>query len=190
MINLDIKSILKYLKLNESNISMILGGLVIVILGIIVINYFRAPTGEIDTGTSTELVEEQPTVQRGEGSVEYTVTKGETLWSIAERQYNSGYNWTDISQANNLKDPNSIEIGQKLTIPDVKPTILSVKSSETRENSESISGSTYIVRTGDSLWKIAQRAYENGDDWVRISAANELMNPSIIHSGNTLSIPR
>jgi nucleoid-associated protein YgaU len=190
---MNTKSILKYLKLNEGNISMILGALVIVALSVIVINYFRGNrVGEIDTGANTEspTATEQPIVQRGEGPVEYTVTQNESLWSISEKQYGTGYNWTDISQANNLKNPNYVEVGQKLVIPDVEPKIASAKTSENSEMSEQISGSTYIVRRGDSLWNIALRAYDNGDKWVKIAEENNLVNPSFIHSGNVLAIPR
>ena len=193
MITLDIKKILKYLKLNESNISMILGALVIIILGVIVINYFRnQPQGQVDTGASTMSAEptDQPIIQRGAGPVEYTVAKGETLWDIAEKEYGSGYNWTDISQANNLKNPDSLAVGQKLEVPDVEPKTLTVKGSENAQNSDQISGSTYIVRHGDNLWDIAVRSYGNGYNWVKIAEVNKLANPSIIHSGNTLAIPR
>ncbi|MBI2103759.1 LysM peptidoglycan-binding domain-containing protein [Candidatus Woesebacteria bacterium] len=189
VIKLDTKKILKYLKLNESNISMVLGALVIVILGIIVINYFRnQPSSEIQTGTSTESQPtEQPTIKRGEGSVEYTVAKGETLWGIAEKQYGSGYNWVDIAKENKLANPNHVEADQKLTIPDVEPKTPTVKTSETSENSRS---STYTVKAGDSLWNISVRTYADGYQWTKIASANDLKNPDLIHSGNILTLPR
>lgn len=44
----------------------------------------------------------------------YTVVKGDTLWSIAQR-----YNTTvsELVKINNIKDPNLIYVGQKLKIP-------------------------------------------------------------------------
>jgi nucleoid-associated protein YgaU len=43
---------------------------------------------------------------------------------------------------------------------------------------------------GDSLWKIAVRAYGDGYKWVSIAKANKLVNPNLIHSGNVLTLPR
>jgi nucleoid-associated protein YgaU len=49
----------------------------------------------------------------------HEVTKGETLWKIAERYYGDGSLYSKIFEANRdvLKDPNRISIGQKLRIP-------------------------------------------------------------------------
>ena len=78
---------------------MLLGAAVIVIVGFLVVNYFRNLE---DSGT---------TLPSGASSTEQTATKlpathtvesGETLWSIAEKYYKSGYNWVDIKAANKL----------------------------------------------------------------------------------------
>ncbi len=49
----------------------------------------------------------------------HEVTKGETLWKIAERYYGDGSLYPKIFDANKdvLKDPNLIRVGQKLRIP-------------------------------------------------------------------------
>ena len=49
----------------------------------------------------------------------HEVTKGETLWKIAEQYYGDGSLYSKIFDANRdvLKDPNRINIGQKLRIP-------------------------------------------------------------------------
>lgn len=47
----------------------------------------------------------------------YTVASGDTLWSIALKNYQSGYKWVDIAQANKLADPNLIFSGSVLTLP-------------------------------------------------------------------------
>ncbi|HSW88483.1 MAG TPA: LysM peptidoglycan-binding domain-containing protein [Candidatus Saccharimonadales bacterium] len=69
----------------------------------------------------------------------------------------------------------------------VTPTM---KPQQTITQTPAITGKIYTVKLGDSLWNIAQRAYSNGDKWVDIAKANNLTNPSIIHSGNILKIPR
>lgn len=49
----------------------------------------------------------------------YEVKKGDTLWKIAENFYGDGKLYKKIFEANTdiLKDPNKIQIGQKLRIP-------------------------------------------------------------------------
>lgn len=171
---------------------MVLGAIVLVVLGVIVVRYFQ----NLDFGTANipgEQVETQPTVERGQGPVTYIVGDGESLWNIAEKQYGSGYNWVDITRENNLSNPNLINDGQELVIPDVEPKELTIPTEmptvdQITENS--ISGATYTVVAGDNLWRIAVRAYGDGYRWVDIAQENELINPNIVHSGNVLSIPR
>ena len=170
---------------------MILGALVIVILGIIVINFFRnTPTPQIDSGSSIESTNnEQPLLQQGQGSVDYKVNSGESLWSIAEKQYGSGYNWVDIAKANNLSLPNYINAGQTITIPDVAPKLTTADGDINGNGAQSVSGTDYTVSKGDSLWNIAVRIYGDGNMWTTIAQANNLKNPNMIHSGNSLTIP-
>lgn len=54
----------------------------------------------------------------GSGSTEtvYTVVHGDSLWAIAERFLGAGSRYTEIKEANGLKD-NTIYSGQKLKIP-------------------------------------------------------------------------
>lgn len=178
--NFNLKKFLKNLKLNEESISMVLGAIVIVIVGILVVNYFK------DKGAGSISTNSVQTTSPGE----HIVVKGETLWSIAEDSFGSGYNWVDIKSANSLKT-DTIEVGQKLIIPDVtpkKPT--ATKNSTAISTAETITGDTYTVVKGDCLWKIAVRAYGDGFKWVEIAKANKLVNPGLIHAGNTLTLPR
>lgn len=158
---------------------MVLGALVIVIIGILIVNYFK-DKGNTLTGLTTQT----------QNTKEHVVVKGETLWSIAEDSYGSGYNWVDVKSANNLKTE-TIEVGQKLTIPEVaakKPT--ATKLTTTTETSQAITGTTYTVVKGDTLWEVAVNAYGDGYKWVEIAKANKLTNPNVIHTGNVLTLPR
>lgn len=161
---------------------MVLGVIVLVVVGILVVNYFKDKNQGSITTNSTQTTA---------SANEHTVVKGETLWSIAESSYGSGYNWVDIKKANNLKTDN-IEVGQKLTIPDdvsaKEPTTTTKTQITTKTNS--ISGSTYTVEKGDCLWNIAVRAYGDGFAWTKIAEANHLANPGVIHTGNILVLPR
>lgn len=195
---MDLKNLLKFFKLNESTISMLLGALAIVIVGILIINYSgRKREGETIPPIGTEKEEiTLPAVHK--------VAKGEDLWKISEEYYGTGYNWTDIAEANNLKNANIITAGEELTIPDVaakfvgeiKPTTTPSESTANEalttsaEENEPIIGTRYTVVKGDYLWEIAIRAYGDGYRWIDISRANNLVNPNIIHTGNILIIPR
>lgn len=47
----------------------------------------------------------------------YTVVKGDTLFGIAKKYYGNGNRYPEIARANNIKNPNYIQVGQKLIIP-------------------------------------------------------------------------
>lgn len=47
----------------------------------------------------------------------YTVRQGDSLGSIAARLLHSSSKWHEIAKLNNIRDPNSIKVGQRLKIP-------------------------------------------------------------------------
>ncbi len=53
------------------------------------------------------------------GGRSHTVAKGDTLYKLARTYYNDQARWKDIYEANrsDLRDPNAIRVGQRLTIP-------------------------------------------------------------------------
>lgn len=103
----------------------------------------------------------------------YTVQPGDTLTKIASR-----FNVTveAIVQANNLKDANSIRVGQTLVIPD---------GSAPAAQPASTGPQTYIVQSGDSLFRIANKFNVTVD---ALMAANNLTS-STLHPGQKLIIP-
>jgi nucleoid-associated protein YgaU len=182
----NLKKFLKSVKLNEESISMVLGAVVIVIVGILVVNYFRDKKGQT---TSESLATANQETQFGKV---HKVTKGESLWSISEDVYGSGYNWSDIYKNNNLKSTN-IEVGQELVLPDVsskEPTATKQVLTVEQEHQTVSENNTYTVVHGDNLWKVAVKTYGDGYKWVEIAKANNLTNPNVIHAGNVLTLPR
>mgnify|MGYP001612960919 FL=1 len=164
------KDFLKKVKLNEQNISMALGVIVVVLVAGLLISYFKSVNkkGEV-TSTSTTKVEE-PTAGN-----EYTVVAGDSLWTISQKAYGSGYNWTEIYAANKEvldAHPNLLYVGSKLTLPKL-------------EVKEAIS---YTVQTGDNLWNIAVKTCQNGYTWVKTANENKLANPNLLYVGQTLKI--
>ena len=172
---------------------MFLGALVIIVVGLLVINYFRdnEPGTALPDGLATEETI-LPTT--------HTVVKGETLWSISEKYYATGYNWVDITKANNLPSANAIEEGHVLNIPRVESRLAEATPTSSPEATVEptpaptekpvITSKTYTVVKGDTLWGIAVKVYGDGYKWVEIANANNVVNPNIIHSGNILVLPR
>jgi nucleoid-associated protein YgaU len=58
-------------------------------------------------------------------------------------------------------------------------------------SSTASAGSTYVVKSGDSLSKIAKHFYGDGNKWKIIHQANsaKIPNPDLIHPGLELIIP-
>lgn len=62
-----------------------------------------------------------------------------------------------------------------------------------RPKSEKTTSKSYIVKKGDSLWKIAKTYYGEGTEWRRIYDANKGVvgkNPNLIYPGQKLVIPQ
>lgn len=70
----------------------------------------------------------------------YKVQSGDTLWKIATKFYNNGSLYNGIYNANKdkIKNPNSINVGQVLTIPNIE----TAKKNNTAPNSNNKSSST------------------------------------------------
>ncbi|KAM3090424.1 Dyp-type peroxidase [Phormidesmis sp. 146-35] len=105
------------------------------------------------------------------------------LFAIAERAYGDGSVFNLIYEANKNvigPDRNRILPGQILYIP-----IL-------RENIEPQPGENYIVRPGDFLFLIAERAYQDGNRFLEIYEANRDRigpDPTVLEPGLEIFIP-
>lgn len=155
------KNILKSLKMNESTISMVLGLAVVVIVGGLIVNYFRTKPAELPEITDQELAQVDEAEQeefaeipakelppfKGDLPTTYKVRSGDDLWKIAERFYQTGYGWTEIAEANELTNPGIIEKDQELQIPqlakaypptveDVEPAIGGASSTSIMEEEQ------------------------------------------------------
>lgn len=195
------KEALKLVKLNEGTISMILGAAVVIVVGLIVVNYFR----------NLSNITSQPSITNSAAKTEaneHIVAAGESLWTISEKYYNSGYNWVDIAKENNLTDASEIEVGQKLAIPSVTakestiteqtvtvdetPPAAAEEAEKVAMAENTISGTSYTVMKGDHLWGIAVRAYGDGYQWTKIWNTNldVIKNPNLIYPDQQLQLPR
>lgn len=200
------KDIISKIKTAESTVSLILGVVIIIIVGVLFFNYFKGLSSKSKvanenenssvpiTGTeenkSSEKAEGEPTFT-GELPTKYMVKKGDSLWKISLQFFGTGYNWVDIAKENNLKNPQILFTDNELTIPNVQPKFPTITKKVTPSTgSNSISGGTYKVQKGDSLWKISVRAYQDGFKWPQIAQVNHVVNPDKIEVGTVLTLPR
>ncbi len=185
---MNLKKILKKIKMAESSISTFFGFMVVLIVGVLIFKYFQGAGKTnlpvVNNNIANEV--EQPQANLAEGEKIHEIQEGESLWVIAEKYYGSGYNWVDIAKVNNLANPNLLAKGVKLIIPAVEKKMATVKEADPA----TITVNQYIVVKGDSLWSIAVRAYGDGYRWQELAKANNLKNPGLIHPGNVFTIPR
>lgn len=122
-----------------------------------------------------------PTVTHAEDVQTYVVADGDTLIGIASK---SGVRLSDLLRTNNLRLTSLILPGQRLDIP--SPSSTSSTSAPTSTSPPAQSGSTHVVRWGDTLSGIASR---NGVSLSSLLAANRLSLTSLIVPGMTLVVP-
>jgi len=186
------KKIVKQFDSTDSIVSMVLGLAVVLVIGITIVNYVKSrhqPAASTTVQTQTKPTPAGQSPMGGALPTKHTVVTGESLWSIAETYYKSGYNWTDIRDANHLVNPDLIEAGTSLTIPNVPAKVVATSAISAASITAKAKDTSYTVVGGDSLWTIAEYEYNNGYRWVDIAQANHLANPSIIHAGNVLMMP-
>jgi LysM repeat protein len=108
----------------------------------------------------------------------HLVASGETLYGISVRY---GITETELASANNLRDRDTIFVGQEVIIP------ISTVDSQTTEVSRSVTNiGNHVVQAGETLFSIASRY---GVSPNSIVASNGLINPAHIEAGQTLIIP-
>lgn len=127
-----------------------------------------------------------PAQQRHQPADEVTVSRGDTLWSIAERHLGAGERWREISELNRgrqmtdgstFDEARTIQPGWSLLVTSVAP----------RHADQHV----VTVQRGDTLWEIAEDAYGDGTEWPRIYQTNDskIGNPHWIYPGQRFNVP-
>jgi nucleoid-associated protein YgaU len=105
---------------NQSYLNLILGGLIVVVLGVLVYNYFTRPTNDLGSSEQMTAEETQGDVAKTSLPGKYTIKQGDTLFTIAQNYYDDGLKYTEIVKANGMANENQIEVGQEITIPKIE----------------------------------------------------------------------
>ena len=143
-------------------------------------------TDDSNSGEQTDREVPSPVVKNTTSYMTYTVQAGDTLWAIA-RKYNCSITEIVAANSDRIKNPNRIHAGWQLKIPKSgAPVSGSTPDAVLPENKKS---GIYIVRQGDTLWKIARKY--NCSVAEIISLNRELIsNPALIYSGWELKVPQ
>lgn len=173
-----------FFKSKDDVVSMFLGLAVVVAVGGFMVNFIEKRKGSVDIpGVKNDLKIEELSQPKEENLAvdEIKVVDNDSLWKIAEREYGDGFKWVEIAKLNNLKNPNLIEKGQILKLPQIEKEVAKNIEKEDRD---------YKVVRGDSLWKIAVREYGDGYQWVKIWQDNKakLNSPDELEIGMTLRL--
>lgn len=208
------------LEKNQSYLNLILGALIVIVLGVLIFNYFNKPSDKGEVTETAQTTDEQGDVTKEDLPGTYTVKADDTLFLIAQKYYDNGNLYSEIVKENKLTS-DSIEVGQKLTIPKLSaqesalpeesvsaipevsasPSALPSgtpippswgKGGATNQTTwgKTITGDSYTVVKGDWLSKIAGRSYGDIMQYEKIAKANNISNPNVIEVGMVLKIPR
>lgn len=143
-------------------------------------------TDDSGSGEQTDLDVPAPVVKNTTSYLTYTVQAGDTLWAIA-RKYNCSITEIVAANSDRIKNPNRIHAGWQLKIPQSgAPITGGTPDAVLPENKKS---GIYIVRQGDTLWKIARKY---GCSVAEIISLNRelIRNPALIYSGWELKVPQ
>jgi S-formylglutathione hydrolase FrmB len=97
----------------------------------------------------------------------HTVVAGETLWQLALRFYGDAELYRLIATASGIADPDDIDVGQRLIIPDL---------------------TRYTVVAGDTLSALALRFYGDASLYPLIATVNGIADAAVIDVGQVLVI--
>lgn len=166
-------------KWQDSYAGLVLGAIVVVVLGLLVANYFTKSRGQIGVGESITQEQQQTAAKT------YKVAQGESLSMIANKTYGSYDYWPILARVNNISNPNLIYVDSEIQLP---------SKEEAEKLKTEMSATTYQVKEGDTLFIIAEKMYGDGSRWTKIDMANKVGrlpngNP-LIFAGSTLRIPR
>lgn len=125
--------------------------------------------------------EADPVIPAPPPTTPYEVKRGDTMESIAAQWFGSRAKWVLIAYENPLVDPMKLKAGITLRLPPRGARVEGIPTEELRRLTRS---TKYVVVEGDSLWKIAARAYGNGSLHTLIAEANR----DVLGGGTDLQI--
>ena len=140
-------------------------------------NAYESISNEETVTSTQEIVSSEETTTSGNAQM-YYVHQGDTLYRIAR---NNGISLSTLLEWNNLSVDSPIHPGQGLIVS-YSSSSSSVESNTTTQSSES----TYTVKAGDGLWRIAKK---HGLTLDELKSMNQLTS-NIIQPGQVLIVSK
>ena len=125
----------------------------------------------------------------------YKVQSNDNLFKIAKKYYGDGKKWNKIFEANNdsMPDPDSLYVGQELLIPDITVEKETKQVSQTPvKKKKPVNVDTHTVVAGDTLYRLAEKYYDDPSVWIKIYEANEdtIEDEGLLKEGQILIMPQ
>ncbi len=114
----------EFLKSDETRAAIFVTGILIIIAAFLVYNYYQKTDNLDDTNNQAlnDLTEEksetsdEATLAEEVEKGSYIVKENDTLWSIADKELNDPYRWTEIKELNGLQS-SEVKKGDVLKLP-------------------------------------------------------------------------
>jgi nucleoid-associated protein YgaU len=121
----------------------------------------------------------------------YTVKEGDTVISIWRSLRGTERGWDALVSANPGLDPARLKIGQVLKVP-AATTAAATAAPQVSAAGGPVAGTTYTIRSGDTLSTISAAAYGSARHWNLIHQANQSVigaDPAALKVGTRITIP-
>lgn len=176
----------QYFRFGESYTSLVLGIVVVIITAILLVSFVRNRNLSNINNTKPEIASNQTQVaQQASPSASVSPTGVITVTPTVKASPTVTRAPTATATPTKSKPTTRPSVTSRPTTrPIVKATV-----TPTQQPSRGTVGRTYTVVAGDNLWKIAEKIYRSGYNWVDIANANKLSNPGYLAVGTKLIIP-
>jgi cell wall-associated NlpC family hydrolase len=135
--------------------------------------------------TKPPAIAHQTVKQNPVREVVYEVKAGDTLWSISRK---FGVSIEEIAKLNNIKIEKTLQIGEKLHIPQKEGNNMNVMTPPSVQKVKNASETgVYEIKEGDSLWTIGKKFGVSPEE---IAKANGISLNKTLQIGEKLIIPK
>ncbi len=186
-------SIYDYFRFGESYTSLILGIIVVIVGTILLLSLVRnrnvPPVPDANQQTMSTSTTNAPVRIIVSQTDEETIISSETAAPTNKQAISPTSPPVPTKKAESKKvvtpttNPTPTKVIKKTEV--LTPTKPPQKTAEKQAG-----GKTYVVISGDTLWKIAENEYGSGYNWVDIARVNKLSNSDLIEKGMKLSLPK
>ena len=163
--------------------TFVLIAIIVIVLGLLVANFFSNRSKDIGSGEQVEQTAEE--AAKPTAGAEYEIRENDSLSKISQEVYGSQNYWPTIAQINKIANPNRILAGSKLQLP---------SKEEIEQTKTVMAEKTYKVSEGDTFFTIAQKVYGDGSKWRILHQANGgrfLPNGNpLVFADSTITVPR